>query len=279
MTMGKSTAILYLGWILLGCSVPLFALSYYGIGPDKLPLLAIAFLVVGILWQLKAAPAFSRQMQCEETAKNYEAAFREQLRPVGDERLLRMKSLRLEPEADRLVWHSTKDEVIGSVVGAYEMGQFWIVSIDSREAALLQLRCGSPGAWYRYGYKRRVRWCVAEADGKRQIGVVELRPTFLGRFRWRVLTEADTDFGQVKAGVEWSRMVVGLGGAATAAIIPNLKHHATLSLNSRPVCAISWAGHTAALTFGPGKWEPNERKLAIAVAVLLACCPNYYRHA
>jgi hypothetical protein len=277
MAAGKAAA-LYCGWVLLGCSVPIFVLAYYDIGPGWLPLSAVALLVVGILWQVKASPAFRTQFRLEEAAKNYEAVLREKGRASGDERILQANALRLEPESDRSVWLSQDDETIGSVVGTYAMGRIWITALDSDETTMLQLRCANPGAWYHYGYKRKVRWSVADSDGEKQIGVIELRPTFLGRFRWRIRTETDAEFGQVKAGVEWSRMVVGLGGAVTAAIIPNLAHHATVFMQSQPVCAVSWSGCSAALTFGPEKWQPAERKLAIATAVLLACCPDYYRH-
>jgi hypothetical protein len=275
----KLTAVKCCGWVMIGTSVLLFALSYRGIGPDSAPLIAVLLLVVGILWWLKAVPAFRRQFGLEEAAMQHEAAFRGNHRATGDERILRAASLRLEPELNRSVWLSEDNEVVGTAVGTHEMGRIWVTAIDSDEHVLLQLRCASPGAWYHYGYKRRVRWSVAESDNERTIGVIELRPTFLGRFKWPIATETNPEFGQVKAGVEWSRIMVGSAGAVAAAVTPNLEHHATVFMRSRAACAISWSNRSAALTFVHGECEPAERKLAIGAAVLLACCPNYYRHA
>jgi len=275
----KLTAIKCCGWVMLGSSLLVFALSYYGIGPDFAPLIAVFLLVVGILWWLKVVPKFRRQFGLEDAARQHEAAFRQIYHATGDERILRTDSLRLEPESNRSVWLSEDNEAIGSVVGTHEMGRIWITSTDSGERVLLRLRCANPGAWYHYGYKRKVRWLVAESDDERAIGVVELRPTFLGRFKWPIVTETDPEFGQVKAGVEWSRIMVGPAGAVVAAVMPNMEHHATVFIRSRPVCAISWSGRSAALTFVHGEWELAEKELAIGAAVLLACCPNYYRYA
>ena len=65
--------------------------------------------------------------------------------------------------------------------------------MDSDERLLVKLRCADPAAWYRYGYKRRLRWFVTELDAERTVGIIELRPTFLGRFRWPIATETDHD--------------------------------------------------------------------------------------
>jgi hypothetical protein len=264
---------------MLGSSLLLFVLSGYGIGPDSTPLFAVLLLVVGTLWWLKAVPAFRRQFELEEAARQHEAAFKGNHLTTGEERLLRTASLRLDPELDRLVWLSEDNQAIGSVVGTHEMGRLWVTAIDSDERVLLQLRCANPGAWYHYGYKRKVRWSLAESDEQRTIGVIELRPTFLGRFKWPIMTETDPEFGQVKAGVEWARIMVAPAGSVGAAVLPNLKHHATVFMRSRPVCAVSWSRRSVALTFAHGDWEPVERKLAIGAAVLLACCPSYYRNA
>jgi hypothetical protein len=258
-------------------------------------------LVIGILWWLKAVPSFSRQFGREETARQYETVIRKKSRATGNERILRAEYLRLEPKSNRSntlllplkgedsqqfepklncsVFLSKDNETIGSVVGTYEMGRIWVTATDSDERVLFQLQCANPGAWYRYGYKRKVRWLVAESDGGQAIGVIELRPTFLGRFKWRIGKGTESKFGQVKAGVEWSRIMVAPAGALAAAIIPNLEHHATVSMRSNPMCAASWSGQSAVLTFVHGEWDIAERKLAMGVAVLLACCPNYYRHA
>lgn len=279
MAQGKLTAIKCCGWAMLGSSLLLFVLSYYSIGPDWTPLIAVLFFVIGILWWMKAVPAFRRQFELEEAARLHEAALREKHRATGDERILQAASLRLEPEVDRSVWLCKDDRIVGSVVGTHEMGRIWVTAVDSDERVLLLLQCASPVAWYHYGYKRKVRWSLAESDGTPAIGVIELRPTFLGRFKWPIVTEADPGFGQVRAGVEWSRMMVAPAGAVAATIIPNLEHHATVTMRSRSVCAISRSSRSVALTFVPGEWEPVERKLAIGAAALLARCPNYYRHA
>jgi hypothetical protein len=223
------------GWAMFGVSLLLFTLGYHSVGPDWLPLIAVFLLVVGVLWWLKAVPAFRRQSSLEEAARQHEAAFRGNQPATGEERILR--------------------------------------------AGSLQLRCADPGAWYHYGYKRSVRWSVAESEEGEILGAIELRPTFLGRFTWPIKTEASRDFGHVKAGVEWSRLLAAPAGAVAAAAIPNFDHHATVSVQSRPVCAISWSGRSVALTFASGEWTPADRKLAIGAAVLLGCCPNYYRHA
>lgn len=275
----KLTVIKCIGWVLLGSSLLAFALSYHGIGSDWMPLIAVSLVVIDILWWLKAVPAFSRQFRLEEATRQYEIAFRGNLNATDDEEILRATSLRLEPESDRSVWLSEDNVVIGSVVGTHEMGRIWVTAIDSDERVLLQLRCANPGAWYHYGYKRKVRWSVAELNDERTIGVIELHPAFLGRFKWPITTETNSTFGQVKAGVEWSRMMVAPAGALAAAVIPNLKHHATVFMRSRPVCAISWSSQSAVLTFVHGELELDERQLAIGAAVLLACCPKYYRHA
>jgi hypothetical protein len=275
----KLTAINCSGWVLLGSSLLAFALSYYRVGPDWMPLIAVTLLVIGIIWWLKAVPAFRRQFRLDEAARQHEATFTGDYHATGDEGILRATSLRLEPQSNRSVWLSDDNKVVGSVVGTHEMGRIWVTAIDSDERVLLQLRCANPGAWYHYGYKRKVRWLVAESNYERTVGVIELRPTFLGRFKWPITTEMDPKFGQVKAGVEWSRMMVGPAGALVAAVIPNLEHHATVFMRSRPVCAISWSGRSAVLTFVHGEWEISERQLAIGAAVLVACCPNYYRHA
>ncbi|MFZ1932380.1 MAG: hypothetical protein WBL72_02605 [Thermoguttaceae bacterium] len=256
----------------------MFAFTYYGAVSDKAPIIAVFLLVIGILWWLKVVPAIREKVQPEESAKRYEADSHHGTAPKGDERLLHARSFRLEPGTERSELLSENGEVIGTMIGTHETGRIWIIAVDSCEAPVLHLRCKNPGAWWHYGYKRRVRWLVTEATGERQIGIVELRPTFLGRFRWRIETETDPEFGQVKAGVEWSRLAVGLGGATTA-MLPSLGHHATVFMRSRPVCALSWSGRSAALTFGPEKWEPVERKLALATVALVALCPNYYKHA
>jgi hypothetical protein len=268
-----------IGSVLLGLSLLVFVLSYYGVGPDWSPLIAVSLLVIGALWWLKVVPAFSRQFSLEEAVQQYESAIQGKHHVTGDERILRATSLRLEPESDRSVWLSEGNEAIGSVVGTYEMGRLWVTAIDSEESVWLQMRCTNPGAWYRYGYKRKVKWSVAQPHTERLVGIIELRPTFLGRFRWSIATETDPAFGSVKAGAEWSRMVVAPGGALAAALIPNLDHHATVFIQSRPVCAISWSRQSAALTFVYDEWELGVRQLAIGAAILLACCPKYYRNA
>ncbi|MEN6452463.1 MAG: hypothetical protein ABFC96_18395, partial [Thermoguttaceae bacterium] len=234
---------------------------------------------VSFLWWLKAAPALIAKFRLEEAVRQRMAVLTSNCHPTGNEEMLRAPSLRLKPDSDRLVWLSENDRVVGSVIGTHEMGQIWVTAIDPDDRALLQLRCANPGAWYHYGYKRRVRWAVAESNGERTIGVIELRPTFLGRFKWLIRTEKDPEYGQVKAGVEWWRMMIAPLGALAVAVIPNMEHHATVDIQSRRVCAVSWAGRTAALTFSDGNWNLDERQLALGVAVLLACCPNYYRHA
>jgi hypothetical protein len=228
---------------------------------------------------LKVVPVFSKQCACEEAAKRFIATFKGYGPATDEERILHTESLRLKPESNRSVWLSKENSSIGSVVGTHEMGRIWVTANDSGERLLFQLRCANPGAWYRYGYKRKVSWLVSESDDGGSLGVIELRPTFLGRFRWPIKTETEPEFGQVKAGVEWSRIMVGPAGALAAAVAPHLEHHATLSVRSIPLCAISWSGRSAALTFANGEWDLTQRKLAIAAAVLLACCPNYYRHA
>jgi hypothetical protein len=279
MASGKLTAAKYCGWVLLGSSMLFFVLSYYGMGPDCAPLLVIPFLIVGILWWWKVVPAFRRQCILEQAAMRYEATLRTDHVATGDERILRAASLRLVPGVNRWDWLTDDGVAVGSVVGTHEMGRLCVAAVNSDEFVLLRLRCARPGAWYHYGYKRRVRWTVVEPHDERTIGSIVLRPTFLGRFKWPIVTESDPKFGEVKAGVEWSRIPMGLGGAITAAIIPNMKHHATVFMRSRPVCVVSWLGESAAVTFAQGEFELTERKLAIAVAVLLACCPDYYRHA
>ena len=275
----KLIVVKHSGWVMIASSLLLFAMGLYGILPDPALFIAVLLFVVGILWRLKAVPRLCRQFESEDAARQRQATLSKCPRATGDERILRAASLRLEPESNRLVWLSEDSQVIGSVVGTHEMGRIWATAIDSDERVLLKLRCANPGAWYRYGYKRKVKWSVDESDDGRTIGVIELRPTFLGRFKWAIRTEEDPAFGQVEAGVDWSRLMVAPGGAVVAAIVPNLEHHATVLMQSRPVCAISWAGRSAAINFAPGELEPAERKLAIGAAVLLACCPNYYRHA
>jgi hypothetical protein len=275
----KLAATYIFGWSMLGASALSFAFLYYGIGPDWTPLVAVFLLVAGILWWLKAVPTSRIKFAIEDAAKENEAAYRRSLVVTGDESILRAAVLRLNWEWDRWAWLSEDHRMIGSVVGTHASGRIWVTAIDSDERVLLQLRCARPGAWYHYGYKRKLKWSVCDPDGDQTIGVIELRPTFLGRFKWPIRTEAAPDFGQVKAGVEWSRFMVVPAGALVAAVIPNLKHHATVSMRSRTVCAISWSARSAALTFAPGEWEPDQRKLAIGAASLLACCPKYYRHA
>ncbi len=178
MTSGKFTAIKCCGWMMPVSSIMLFTLSYYGVGPDWLLLIAVLLLVVGVLWWLQVVPAFHRQFKLEETARQYEVSFNEDYRVTGDERLLRTTSLRLKPESNRSVWLTEDNEAIGSVVGTHEMGRIWVTTIDSNERLLLRLQCANPGAWYRYGYKRKVRWLVKESDSEQAIGLIELRPTF-----------------------------------------------------------------------------------------------------
>ena len=275
----KLTAVNLSGLLLFGSSLLVFALSYYGIGPDWSPLIAVSLFVLGIFWQWRAVPVLRRQFILEEAAKHYESAFQASNHVTGGEKILRGTLLRLEPESTRSVWLSEDNEVIGSVVGTYETGQIWVAAIDSDERVLLHLRCVNPGAWYRYGYKRKVRWSIAESNSGGVLGTIELHTTFLGRFTWPIATETDPKFGQVKAGVEWSRIMAAPAGALATAVIPKLEHHATVSMRSRPLCAVSWSGHSTAVTFAAGESGLVERQFAIAAAVLLSCCPNYYRHA
>jgi hypothetical protein len=267
------------GWAAIGCSLLLFVLVFKGIGPDLTPFIAVCLLVSSILWWLKVVPAFCRRTRLEEGVRQYETAFKGGDQATGNEGILHVASLRLQPEPNRSVWLSEDDQTVGAVVGAYEMGRIWVTAIDSEERLVFQLRCANPGAWWHYGYKRKIRWVVAESDDERVVGVIELRPTFLGRFKWPISTDGDPKFGQVKAGVEWSRLMSVPAGAVGAFIIPNLKHHATVFMRNRPVCAVSWSGRETAVNFVPEECESAERKLAIGAAVLLANCPKYYRHA
>ena len=63
----RSAAVLltakWCGWVLLGSSILLFVLSWYGIGPNSAPLISVFLLVVGILWLVKAVPTFRRQIR------------------------------------------------------------------------------------------------------------------------------------------------------------------------------------------------------------------------
>jgi hypothetical protein len=275
----KLTAVKYTGWVLLGLGLLLLLLGCCGIGPEWEILIGVALLVISVLWWLKAAPALCRQFRSEEAALERVAALAGDYHATGDEEILRAPSLRLEPKSDRSLWLSPGNKMIGGVVGTYEMGRIWVTVIGSDERVLLQLQCANPGAWYRYGYKRKVRWLVANSSDEQTIGTIELRPTFLGRFKWPIRTATDSAFGEVTAGVEWSRLMVAPAGALGAAVIPNLEHHATVFIRSCPVCAVSWSGRSAVLTFVAKEWNLGERQLALGAAVLLTCCPNYYRHA
>ena len=136
----KLTAIKYSGLVLFGSSLIVFAMSYYSVGPDWVPLIAVSLFVIGVVWQLRAVPAFRRQFSLEEAARQYESAFQASHRVTGKERIVRGASLRLEPKSNRSVWLSEDNEVIGGVVGTHEMGRIWVTAIDSDERVLLQLR-------------------------------------------------------------------------------------------------------------------------------------------
>ena len=269
----KLTAVKYGGWVLFGVGLLVLLLGCCGIGPEWEILIGVALLVISSLWWVKVAPALSRQFRSEEAATQRAAALAGSYHPKGDEEILRASSLRLEPESDRSVWLSRGNKVIGGVIGTHEMGRIWVTVIGSDERVLLQLRCANPGAWYRYGYKRKVRWLVADSSDERTIGVIELRPTFLGRFKWPIRTETDPAFGQVKAGVEWSRMMVGPTGALVAAVMPNLEHHATVFMRSRPVCAVFLVSSVSSpylCTRGMGTWRKTTRDCGRRTAGLLS---------
>jgi hypothetical protein len=276
----KLKAVKYGGWVSLGVGLLLLSLGCCGIGPEREIVVGVALIVISVLWLLRAAPVLRRQLRYEEAVTQRLATLAGKSHAAGDkEKILRTASLRLESKPGGLVWLSPADKVIGGVIGVYEMGRLWVTVIGSDERALLELRCANPGAWYQYGYKRKVRWSVVDSTNETTVGEIELRPTFLGRFKWPIRAGKEPEFGEVKAGVEWSRLAIAPAGAMGAAIAPNLEHHATVCLQSCPVCAISWSGHSAALTFVDREWNLRERQLALAVAVLLACCPNYYRNA
>jgi hypothetical protein len=279
MGISRLTAVKLCGCLILAASFLFFMRCFFLRGSDISPLLAVALLVIGVFWWLKAVPRFSRQFAREDAAKRFVAKFKGYGRATGEEKILHTDSLRLRPEPNRFVWLTDDDRILGSVVGTHEMGRIWVTANDSGEHLLFQLSCKNPGAWYHYGYRRKVRWFVSEWEDGEIAGEIELRPTFLGRFKWPIRTKTEPEFGQVKAGVEWRRILVGPAGALAAAVAPNLEHHGTVFICSAPLCAISWSGRSAALTFANGEWDLTQRKLAIAAAVLLAFCPNYYRHA
>ena len=160
------------------------------------------------------------------------------------------------------------------------------------------MNCNTPRSWYHYGCQKEVNWSIMDWVDGTPLATIVIRPTFLGRIRWQVLNEANTQIGCLKAGIEWSTFSKMLGSEAIEQVCGDLiatglttiaeafgddkkvsGHSGSLWIGGGPICAMSWSASAVALRFVCEEPTLYQRQVVAAVSVLLAYSPDYYKRA